>query len=86
MMGLSMDRDSHRILVETMKRPMTIRQLSSHLDIPVSICSKKVLHLKLIGLLKRTIYIDNEGNDIVYYERAPLAENLPRPNLEFIHT
>ncbi len=86
MMGLSLDRDSQRILVETMKRPMTIRQLSSHLDVPVAICSKKVLHLKLRGLLKRTIYIDNQGNDIVYYERAPMAENLPRPSMEFIHT
>ena len=86
MMGLSLDRDSQRILVETMKRPMTIRQLSSHLEIPVAICSKKVLHLKLRGLLKRNIYIDIEGNDIVYYEKALLAENLPRPSLEFIHT
>lgn len=86
MMGLSLDRDSQRILVETMKRPMTIRQLSLNLDIPVAICSKKVLHLKLRGLLKRTIFIDCQGNDIVYYERAPMVGNLPIQRMEFIHT
>ena len=86
MLGLSLDQDSQKILFATMKRPMTIRQLSEFLGIPVAICSKKVLHLKLRGLLKRTIFIDGDGNDIVYYEKAPLAENLPRNVHEFVHT
>lgn len=86
MLGLSLDRDSQKILVATMKRPMTIRQLSQIIDIPVAICSKKVLNLKLRGLLKRAIFIDAQGNDMVYYKMAPLVENLPKNVYEFVHT
>ncbi len=56
------------ILLATTTKPMTPRQLSEMLDIPIVHCYRKIRHLESLGLLKKaaTLYTDN-GKGIALY-------------------
>jgi len=49
------------ILLATATKPMTPRQLSEMLNIPIVHCYRKIRHLESLGLLKKaaTLYTDN---------------------------
>ncbi len=72
-----MDRDSSRILVITRKRSMTIRQLSKLLGIPIAICSKKVLLMRMMGFLERKVIVDKGDNELIYYRGIRPEEKKP---------
>ena len=84
MSGLKLDRDSSRILVVTRKRPMTIRQLSQLLGIPIAICSKKVLLMRMMGFLERKVIVDKEENELIYYRGIQPGEKKPEQVQTFL--
>jgi hypothetical protein len=56
------------ILLATASRPLTPRQLSDMLDIPIVHCYRKIRHLESLGLLKKaaTLFSDN-GKGVTLY-------------------
>ena len=84
MSGLKLDRDSSRILIVTRKRPMTIRQLSQLLGIPIAICSKKVLLMRMMGFLERKVMVDKEENELIYYRGVKPGEKKPEQVQTFL--
>ena len=72
-----LDQGSQRIIAVTLKRPMTIRQISKTLSIPIALCSKKVHMLKLKGFLKRKVVLDENDREHIYYQGTLLEENIP---------
>jgi hypothetical protein len=75
----SLDRDSRRILAAASIRSMTIRQLSSRLGIPVSICGKKVFKLRVMGLLTRNVYWDGYRFVAYFGDQIPKKPQGPNP-------
>ena len=74
---MKLDRDSSRILVVTRKKPMTIRQLSELLGIPIAICSKKVLMMRMMGFLERKVIVDEGDHELIYYRGIQPGEKKP---------
>ena len=84
MSGLKLDRDSSRILVVTRKRPMTIRQLSQALGIPIAICSKKVLLMRMMGFLERKVIVEKGDHELIYYRGIQPGEKRPEQVQAFL--
>jgi predicted transcriptional regulator len=85
------------ILIATASRPMTPRQLSEMLNIPIVNCYRKIRHLESLGLLTKaaTLYANNgkgvtlyssqlKGGKLFYSkDKLKLALKIPRIKADF---